>query len=52
MVYSPPGAILITGVIRHMEYLVVLFSLASMGAAFAAAKVFTKGKKDITRLEL
>lgn len=35
-----------------MEYLVVLFVLASMGAAFAAAKIVKRGKKDLTELEL
>jgi hypothetical protein len=37
---------------KEMDYLVVLFSLASMGAAFAAAKMVKRGKKHLTRLEL
>lgn len=35
-----------------MDYLVVLVALASMGAAFAAAKIVKRGKKDLTQLEL
>ena len=40
------------GVTKGMDYLLVIFTLASMGAAFAGAKFAKRGKKHLTRLEL
>jgi hypothetical protein len=35
-----------------MDYLFVVFALASMGLLFAGVKKMNRGKKNITRLEL
>jgi hypothetical protein len=35
-----------------MDYLFVIFALASMGLVFAAVKKVNKGNKNITRLQL
>jgi len=35
-----------------MDYLLVIFVLASMGLIFAGVKKFNRGRKTFTRLEL